>query len=41
MAGMARDVWWQNAMFAAPLETAVVASKPWLPRAIADRIRFR
>jgi membrane protein required for colicin V production len=41
MAGAARAQWWEGAFFAPPLETAVVAAKPWLPDAIAKRIRFR
>jgi membrane protein required for colicin V production len=30
-----------RSLFAPPLETAVVASKPWLPDVVAERIRFR
>lgn len=41
MLGMAEEPWWVNSLFAPPLETAVVASKPWLPDVIAERIRFR
>lgn len=41
LVGMAREPWWANAMFAPPLETAVIAAKPWLPEAVATRIRFR
>jgi membrane protein required for colicin V production len=41
MVGVARAQWWEAAYFAPPLETAVVAVKPWLPEAIAKRIRFR
>jgi len=41
LVGVAREPWWANAMFSPPLETAVVAAKPWLPDAVADRIRFR
>lgn len=33
--------WWQEAMLAPPLETAVIASKPWLPADLAKRIRYR
>ncbi len=32
--------WWRNAMLAAPLETVVMAVKPWLPDDLAKRIRF-
>ncbi|HJV27621.1 MAG TPA: CvpA family protein [Aromatoleum sp.] len=41
LVGIAREPWWANAMFAPPLETAVVAAKPWLPEAVVTRIRFR
>lgn len=41
MLGMAKEPWWENSLFAPPLETAVVASKPWLPDVVAERIRFR
>ncbi|GAB1393556.1 CvpA family protein [Rhodocyclaceae bacterium] len=33
--------WWQSAMLAPPFETAVLASKPWLPPDLAKRIRYR
>jgi membrane protein required for colicin V production len=39
--GVAREPWWADALFSPPLETAVVAAKPWLPDAVANRIRFR
>jgi membrane protein required for colicin V production len=39
--GVAREPWWANAMFSPPLETAVIAAKPWLPDAVASRIRYR
>jgi len=32
--------WWRQATLAAPLETAVLAAKPWLPDDLAKRIRF-
>jgi membrane protein required for colicin V production len=32
--------WWRGATLAAPLETAVLAAKPWLPDDLAKRIRF-
>jgi membrane protein required for colicin V production len=41
LAGMAREPWWANALFAPPLETAVIAAKPWLPEVVASRIHFR
>lgn len=36
-----KEKWWSEAQFAAPLETAVLASKPWLPPEVTKRIRFR
>jgi membrane protein required for colicin V production len=36
-----KEKWWMDAYFSAPLETAVMASKPWLPPEVAKRIRFR
>lgn len=38
---LAKEPWWAQAKFAPPLETAVLAAKPWLPDAVADNIRFR
>lgn len=35
-----RQVWWQEATLAPPLETAVLAVRPWLPADLAKRIRF-
>ncbi len=32
--------WWKQAALAPPLETAVLAAKPWLPDDLAKRIRF-
>ncbi|HTH95064.1 MAG TPA: CvpA family protein [Rhodocyclaceae bacterium] len=32
--------WWQDAMLAPPLETAVLALRPWLPAAMAQKIRY-
>jgi len=41
MTSAPKEKWWSEAHFAAPLETAVLASKPWLPPEVAKRIRFR
>ena len=41
MMSMAKEKWWSDAYFSAPLETAVLAGKPWLPPEVAKRIRFR
>jgi membrane protein required for colicin V production len=32
--------WWRDATLSAPLETVVMAVKPWLPDDLAKRIRF-
>ena len=34
------QLWWRDAMLAAPLETVVMAARPWLPADLAKRIRF-
>ncbi|MDR1661907.1 MAG: CvpA family protein [Azoarcus sp.] len=39
--GLPREPWWEQALFAPPLETAVIAAKPWLPDIVADKISFR
>ena len=36
-----KEKWWSEAVFSPPLETAVLASKPWLPPEVSKRIRFR
>ena len=41
LAGLSREPWWSQALFSPPLETAVLAAKPWLPDVVADKIRFR
>lgn len=41
MTSAPKQPWWERATFAPPLETAVLASKPWLPPEAAKRIRFR
>ena len=41
LAGLAQESWWRDALFAPPLETAVIAAKPWLPDVVAERVRFR
>ncbi|MDR0717010.1 MAG: CvpA family protein [Azoarcus sp.] len=41
VAGISREPWWEQALFAPPLETAVIAARPWLPDMLASRIRFR
>ena len=41
LAGLSTRPWWTQAMFSPPMEAAVVAAKPWLPQAVADKVRFR
>ena len=36
-----RQAAWQDAWLAPPLETAVVAAKPWMPPVLAQKIRYR
>lgn len=33
--------WWQGAVLAPPLETVVLAGKPWMPPELAKRIRYQ
>jgi membrane protein required for colicin V production len=40
MTALPKEKWWTEAYFSAPLETAVIASKPWLPSEVAKRIKF-
>lgn len=41
MTAMPKELWWRGAVLAPPLETAVIAAKPWLPSEVAKRIRYR
>ena len=41
MTPLPQEQWWREAQFAPPLETAVLAGRPWLPPDVAGRIRFR
>lgn len=41
MTALPRQTWWREAQLAPPLETAVIAAKPWLPAEVAKRIRYR
>ncbi|HUY04231.1 MAG TPA: CvpA family protein [Rhodocyclaceae bacterium] len=40
MTALPRQPWWRQASLAPPLETAVLAIKPWLPKTVAQRIRY-
>ena len=41
MTSLPKEKWWGEAYFSTPLETAVLAGKPWLPPDVAKRIRFK
>lgn len=41
MTSLPRSTWWQESLLAPPLETAVLAAKPWMPAAMAKRIKYR
>lgn len=44
MAGLTplpQQQWWRQAMFAPPMETGVLAVRPWLPPELAKRIHYR
>lgn len=41
MTSAPHQAWWQESTMAPPLETAVLAAKPWLPPELAKRIRFK
>jgi len=41
MTSLPKEKWWSEAYLSAPLETAVLAGKPWLPPDVSKRIRFR
>lgn len=40
MTAAPKQEWWKGATFSAPLETAVLVTKGWLPDDLAKRIRF-
>jgi len=41
MTALPKSQWWRNAWLAPPLETAVIAAKPWLPAEVSKRIQYR
>ena len=41
MTPLPQEQWWREAQCAPPLETAVLAGRPWLPPDVAGQIRFR
>ncbi|MDR1275234.1 MAG: CvpA family protein [Candidatus Accumulibacter sp.] len=40
MTDLPRKSWWRGAVLATPLETAVLACRPWMPPEMSRRIRF-
>lgn len=40
MTTVPREPFWRQAALTAPLETAVIAAKPYLPRAVAERVKY-
>lgn len=41
MLSLSKEKWWREAYLSGPIETAVLACKPWLPPEVAQRIHFR
>lgn len=41
LTALPQNVWWRQAWLAPPFETAALATKSWLPDAVAKRIRYR
>ncbi|MCC6656715.1 MAG: CvpA family protein [Rhodocyclaceae bacterium] len=41
LTSLPQQAWWRQAWLAPPLETAVLAAKPWLPPAVAKRLKYR
>lgn len=41
LTALPQQQWWRQALLAPPLETAVLAAKPWLPPDLAKRIHYR
>ncbi len=41
MTALPKSQWWRDARLAPPLETAVIAAKPWLPEQVGRRIHYR
>lgn len=41
LTSLPREPWWRDAVLAPPLETAVIAGKPWLPAQVAKQIHYR
>jgi membrane protein required for colicin V production len=41
LTALPQQQWWRQAVLSPPLETAVLAGRPWLPPELAKRIRYR
>lgn len=41
LTALPQQAWWRQAWLAPPLETAVLAANPWLPAAVAKRLKYR
>jgi len=41
MTALPKLPWWRDAWLAPPLETAVIAARPWLPIEVGKRVRYR
>jgi membrane protein required for colicin V production len=41
LTGLPKEPFWREAALSGPVETAVLAAKPLLPRDLAQRIRYR
>jgi membrane protein required for colicin V production len=40
LTALPKEPFWREARLSAPLETAAIAVRPYLPRAVADRVRY-
>ncbi|MCB1889017.1 MAG: CvpA family protein [Rhodocyclaceae bacterium] len=40
LTGVSQAGWWRQAVLTPPLETAVLAARPLMPEAVANRVRF-
>jgi len=40
LTGVSQAVWWRQAALTPPLQAAVLAARPWMPEAVAKRVRF-
>jgi membrane protein required for colicin V production len=40
MTHLPKETWWRESSFAPPLETVVIAVKPWLPKELGQHIKY-